>query len=107
MKSWLRRKRAWVDFRRWQREGFLRAFRRWRLYSQILKTPPEHTKDSDGDTELHLLCYRNDYLGAIWALKTFYRCAQVPVPLSDQHGAGRINQPDAETFGDGTSRMRA
>jgi hypothetical protein len=29
-----------------------------------------------------LLCYRNDYLSAIWALKTFYRCAQVAMPLA-------------------------
>jgi hypothetical protein len=80
MRNWLRRHRAWVDLRRLQREGFLRAYRRWRLSNKILKSPPVHT-DRTGDTELHLLCYRNDYLSAIWALKTFYRCAEVSVPL--------------------------
>ncbi len=81
MRSWLRRRRSWVDFRRWQREGFVTAFRRWRLFCEILKTAPVETDTSVRDTELHLLCYRQDYLGAIWALKSFYRCARVRLPL--------------------------
>jgi hypothetical protein len=80
MRNWLRRRRAWVDLRRLQREGVLAAYRRWRLLSKILATAPFKTGLS-GDTELHLLCYRNDYLSAIWALKTFYRFAEVSIPL--------------------------
>jgi len=80
MRSWLRKQNAWVDLRRWQREGFQQAFRRWRLYSKILQTAPVHTA-RQADTELHILCYRLDYLSAIWALKTFYRFAQVSIPL--------------------------
>jgi len=81
MRDRLRRWPFWVDFRRWQSQGFEATYRRWRIYSKILKTPPVRTDRSPGDTELHLLCYRNDYLGALWTLKTFYRCARVSIPL--------------------------
>jgi hypothetical protein len=80
MRYWLRRQRPWLNLRRWQREGFLNAFRRARLFSAILHTAPIAT-GSSGDTELHLLCYRDDYLAAIWSLKTFYWHSPVSFPL--------------------------
>jgi hypothetical protein len=81
MRDRLRKSPLWVDLRRWQREGFLRTFRRWRGYSQILQTPPVSTGCGPSESELHLLCYRNDYLGALWTLKTFYQFAPASIPL--------------------------
>jgi hypothetical protein len=46
-----------------------------------LETAPVRT-GLGGDTEVHLLCYRNDYLGAIWALKTFYWRSASSLPLA-------------------------
>jgi hypothetical protein len=81
MRERLRKWPLWVDLRRWQREGFIAAYRRWRTYCKILKTPPIRTDRLDVDTELHLLCYRRDYLGALWTLKTFYLYSEVSIPL--------------------------
>jgi hypothetical protein len=81
MRERLRKWPLWVDLRRWQREGFASTYRRWRTYCEVLKTPPIRTGSLTGDTELHLLCYRKDYLGALWTLKTFYRFAQASIPL--------------------------
>ena len=84
MRSWLRRNHAWVTLRRVQREGFVRAWQRWRFWTRILQTPPVATRAAAGHeppVEVHLLCYRNDYLCAIWALKSFYREAMVDLPL--------------------------
>ena len=81
MRDWLRRSPLWVDLRRWQRDGFLRTYRRWQTYSRIRKTPPVSSGREPGDTELHLLCYRNDYLAALWTLKTFYHFAPASLPL--------------------------
>lgn len=81
MRDRLRKWPLWVDIRRWQREGFLQVYRRWRTLSEILKTAPVSTGRQRADDELHLLCYRNDYLGAIWTLKTFYRFAPSSIPL--------------------------
>lgn len=73
---------AYVAFRRWQREGFGRAFRRHRLWRRVLVTPPVRTAPrSSGGVEVHTLCYRLDHLPAIWALKTFYRASGVDFPL--------------------------
>jgi hypothetical protein len=84
MRAWLRRNYAWVTLRRVQREGFLHAWRRWRLWTRILRTPPVVTRPAAGrePVEVHLLCYRNDYLCAIWALKSFYKHAAVDWPLT-------------------------
>jgi hypothetical protein len=81
MRSWLRRQRVWVDFRRWQREGFARTFRRWRIYSDIPGEVGRTSVCHSPATELHLLCYRNDYLAAIWALKSFHHFAGIGIPL--------------------------
>ena len=83
VRAGLRRSRGWVGLRRLQREGFGRAFRRWRLWSQILKTEPTPTDVvADGaPVEVHLLCYERDYLCAIWALKSFYHFSRVRYPL--------------------------
>ncbi|VTU00936.1 Uncharacterized protein OS=Anabaena cylindrica (strain ATCC 27899 / PCC 7122) GN=Anacy_3786 PE=4 SV=1 [Gemmataceae bacterium] len=73
---------AYVAFRRWQREGFVRAFRRHQLWKKVLATAPVRTESvSPAGPEVHLLCYRLDYLPAIWALKTFYRTSGVQYPL--------------------------
>jgi len=73
---------AYVAVRRWQREGFLRAFRRDRLWRRVLATPPVQTRPRSATAvEVHTLCYRLDYLPAIWALKSFYRNAAVDWPL--------------------------
>ena len=95
MRERLRQIPLWVDLRRWQRDGIVRSYRRWRLYSQILKSPPVATDAHWGETELHLLCYRGDYLGAIWTLKTFYLFSQSSIPLV------------IHTQGEATRRMNA
>ena len=83
IREWLRRSHSWVTFRRVQREGFGRAWKRWQLWRWILGTPPvrTHPVEEEDGTEVHLVCYRNDYLCAIWALKSFYREARVDWPL--------------------------
>ncbi len=80
----LRRNPHWVALRRLHREGFVRAFRRWRLWLRILQTAPVPTRPaaSNEPVEVHLVCYRNDYLCAIWALKSFYTQAEVDWPLA-------------------------
>jgi hypothetical protein len=73
---------AYVALRRWQREGFVRAFRRLRLWRRVLATPPVRTAPrSPVAVEVHTLCYRLDYLAALWALKTFYRASGADFPL--------------------------
>jgi hypothetical protein len=82
LQCFLRSSPRWVAMRRWQREGFLRAFRRHQLWKRVLKTRPVRTAPrSKIATEIHLLCHRLDYLSAIWALKTFYRTSSVDFPL--------------------------
>lgn len=83
LRARLRQDRAWVALRRAQREGFLDALRRYRLWSKILSTPPVFTDEvKDGaPVELHVLCYERDYLCAVWALKSFYHFAQARYPL--------------------------
>lgn len=84
MRNWLRRNHAWVTLRRVHREGWVRAWKRWRLWQRILTTPPVTTRPAaeNEPIEVHLLCYRNDYLCAVWALKSFYRHAAVDWPLT-------------------------
>jgi hypothetical protein len=73
---------AYVALRRWQREGFVRAFRRLRLWRRVLATPPVRTAPrSPGAVEVHTLCYRLDHLAALWGLKTFYRTSGADFPL--------------------------
>jgi hypothetical protein len=73
---------AYVALRRWQREGFVRAFRRLRLWRRVLATPAVRTAPrSPSAVEVHTLCYRLDYLAALWALKTFYRTSGDDFPL--------------------------
>ncbi|HYP12416.1 MAG TPA: hypothetical protein VEQ63_00710, partial [Bryobacteraceae bacterium] len=79
----LRSHPLWVEFRGYQREGFSRAFRRLEMWRRILRTAPVVTQPvtSNAPAEVHILCYRRDYLTAMWALKTFYRYAPIPYPL--------------------------
>jgi hypothetical protein len=73
---------AYVTFRRWQREGFLKAFRRHWIWRKVLATPPVRTLSRSSDAvEVHIVCHRLDYLAAIWALKTFYHASRVDFPL--------------------------
>jgi hypothetical protein len=73
---------AYVALRRWQREGFVRALRRARLWRRVLATPPVRTAPrSAGAVEVHTLCYWLDHLAALWALKTFYRTSGAEFPL--------------------------
>ena len=83
LRTRLRRNAAWTDLRRVQREGFGRGWRRWRLWSRILETPPVKTAPPRPGVgvEVHVLCYRLDYLYAIWALKSFYHQAGVDYPI--------------------------
>src|SRR5678816_3900506 len=74
---------AWRDVLRLYREGFGNAYRRRRLWSTILATPPIPTDapTAGGPAAVHLMCHRLDYLCAIWALKSFYYHAQRLYPL--------------------------
>ena len=74
----LRQSYWWRVLRRVQAEGVVRAFHRWRQWSQVLATAPV-TADVPGrsSVEIHLLCHRGDHLCAIWALKSFYRTSGV------------------------------
>lgn len=89
----LRRNRAWVTLRRAQREGFVNALRRYRLWTKILRTPPVSTDEvrEGAAVEVHVLCYERDYLCALWALKSFYRFAGVRFPLV-VHVQGRASR---------------
>lgn len=79
----LRSNRRWVKLRRLKREGLISAWKRLNLWKRILATPATITGDLDADApiEVHLLCWEGDYLGAIWALKTFYYWADRKLPL--------------------------
>ena len=83
VRAHLRRNGTWVTLRRVQREGWRKALHRWRLWLQILDTPPILTERVDGRTpvEVRLLCCERDYLCGIWALKSFYHFAAVRYPL--------------------------
>ena len=73
---------AYVALRRWQREGFVRAYRRVQLWRKVLATPPVRTAPRSANAvEVHLLCYRLDYLAALWTVKTFYHTSGVDFPL--------------------------
>ena len=79
----LRTSPTWVTLRRIQREGWIRALKRWQLWSRILDTPPIITQPpTEGEAvEVHTLCYERDYLSAIWALKSFYHYSGATYPL--------------------------
>lgn len=82
LRTTVRKIPGYVAFRRWQREGFLRAFRRHQLWKKVLATTPVRTASrSSTAVEVHTLCQRLDHLPAIWALKTFYRTSGVDFPL--------------------------
>jgi hypothetical protein len=68
----LRRNNTWVMLRKNHREGFRKAYSRWKTWRQILRTVPVQT-DITGETEVWLICYLFNYLCAIYSLKSFYR----------------------------------
>ncbi len=83
IREWLRRNNTWIMLRKTHREGFGTAYRRWLTWRKILRTAPVIT-ETEGDTEVRLICYAFDYLCAIWSLKSFYRAAGVNLPLTIQ-----------------------
>ncbi len=83
IREWLRRNNTWIMLRKAHREGFGNAYRRWLTWRKILKTAPVIT-ETEGETEVRLICYLFDYLCAIWCLKSFYRAAGVQLPLTIQ-----------------------
>lgn len=93
VRTYLRTKPLWVHFRSLQSEGFSRAFRRWLLWSKILKTRPVATIPihADAPVEVHLLTYERDYLAALWALKSFYHFSGVRYPLVI-HFQGKVSR---------------
>ena len=96
----LRSNPAWVTGRRWQREGFVTAFRRSLLWRQVLETSPVRTGPrSPSAVEVHIACHKLDHLTAIWALKTFYRTAGVDLPLVI-HVNGAAEQALCDRFSD-------
>lgn len=82
-RAWLRRQAFWMDLWRLRREGWGAAMRRWRWWPRILRTPPLRTgRVCDGaPVEVHMICFRSDWLLALWALKSFYRYSGVSHPL--------------------------
>lgn len=70
--------------RRAHRLGLRLSATRYRLLSSILGTAPcpVSRRMEKQDVEVHLVCYWRDYLLAVWALKTFYRLADVDYPLT-------------------------
>lgn len=69
--------------RRAHRLGLRLSAIRYRLTASILGTAPcpVSRRVEERDLEIHLVCYWRDYLLAVWALKTFYRFADVDYPL--------------------------
>jgi hypothetical protein len=82
-KVYTRTRTLWWRFGGMRREGFLNAYKRWRLWSRILATPPIVTDvlTPGCHQSVHLMCHRGDYLTAIWALKSFYYHSQKTFPL--------------------------
>ena len=76
LRSWL----PWVRFQELRREGFATAWRRRRLQSPILDTPPVRTAAA-GPVEVRVLTWRRDWVNMVWALKSFYQYAGVDYPL--------------------------
>ncbi len=82
-KYYLAFRKHWRRYLGIQREGFFTAFRRWQLWPRILNTPPIYTAPlAQGcDLAVHMMCYRADYLSALWALKSFYHHSRKTYPL--------------------------
>ncbi len=80
---WLRNQQWWLDFRSSQREGWPLVFRRLWLWPRILMTRPVVTEPvrAGADVEIHLICWRRDWLSAVWALKSLYHHSGVSFPL--------------------------
>ncbi len=76
----LRRYQPWIEFQELNREGWLRAWRRWRIQRLILKTSPIQTAQN-GSIEVRVLTWRRDWVNVVWALKSFYHFAEVDYPL--------------------------
>lgn len=80
VRAFLRRSPAWVRFREVHREGWRNAWRRRQVQRRILTMPPVPTART-GTREVRVLCWRRDWLNAVWALKSFYFFAGVDDPL--------------------------
>lgn len=93
IRTQMRQVPAWITLRRLQREGFARAFRRRRVWTKILRTPPVVTEPvrPGALVEVHLLCCEKDYLSAMWTLKSFYHHSEARYPLVI-HVQGRLSR---------------
>lgn len=82
-RRWLRSRTWWLDFQQARREGWRLAFAKLLRWPWILKTRPLITEPvREGATvEVHVMCWRRDWLAALWTIKSLYRYAQVQYPL--------------------------
>ena len=76
----LRKHYWWIRFQELRREGYRAAWQRRRAERPILDTPPIRTAPS-GPVELRVLTWRRDWIGLLWALKSYYHFAEVDYPL--------------------------
>jgi hypothetical protein len=90
----LRSSQFWIEFRELTREGFLNAFERLNIQSNILKSKPVKTKDT-GEIEVRVLTWRRDWLNTIWSLKSFYFFSEVDFPLYIHDGGLKKYQVDS------------
>jgi len=97
VRSWLRKQRRWLEFQEANREGWLRAWKRRRIQQRILETRPIPTQGADAPrsgTEVRVLTWRRDWINLLWALKSFYRFANVDYPLFIHDGGLAPGQPE-------------
>ena len=94
LQTWLRKQRRWLEFQEANREGWIRAWKRSRIQTRILSTPPVST-GLCGPVEVRVLTWRRDWINLIWALKSFYHFSGVDYPLYIHDGGlapGQANQ---------------
>jgi len=102
----LRQSQTWVEFQELNREGWINAWKRWKIQRLILNTPPIPTVKT-GSIEVRVLTWRRDWVNIIWALKSFYYFSEVDYPLFIHDGGLKTSQieqlqhhfPDAQIIG--------
>jgi hypothetical protein len=97
IRSWLRRRHAWIKFRDLHAEGWRNAWTRRRFQRVILDTTPIRTAPAGRPVtvEVHALTWHRDWVNALWALKSFYHFAGVDYPLVIHDGGLRPGQARA------------
>ena len=76
----LRNIHSYILFREALREGLMNFIKRKLIQNKILKTNAIRTAE-DGPIEVRVLTWRKDYINLLWALKSFYKTANVDYPL--------------------------